>query len=216
MKRLNKLNLLIAVLLFCGIQSASSQTLKDFFASSETPVVYLGVDFTKARLIGESGNPMDIRDRLYNSINDLTVNEPKKYDIAGAFHKSNVTNDLSAVKARNVKVNAEEIISSNSEDYNRLKESDIASIVKALNISGKKGIGVLFVMEAMRKVDKRGTAAVWTVLVDLQSKKVLHAERVESKATGIGFRNYWASTIKETLETIEKKKYKEWKAKYGS
>jgi hypothetical protein len=41
-------------------------------------------------------------------------------------------------------------------------------------------------------------------------------ERFESKATGIGFRNYWASTIKETLEEIEKKKYKEWKSTLGS
>jgi hypothetical protein len=41
-------------------------------------------------------------------------------------------------------------------------------------------------------------------------------ERLETKASSaIGFRNYWASTIRNLLETIEKKKYSEWKQKYS-
>ena len=71
-------------------------------------------------------------------------------------------------------------------------------------------------MEGMKKDDKKGEASVWAVLVDMSSKKVLLTERFESKANGFGFRNYWASTIKETLNEIEKNKYKEWKSKSGS
>ena len=42
-------------------------------------------------------------------------------------------------------------------------------------------------------------------------------ERMESEAIGgFGFRNYWASAIKKLIDNIEKKKYKEWKLKYGS
>jgi len=218
MKRSLKLNWLFTALLFCGISSSAfSQTLKDFFTNSETAVVYLGIDFTKAKLINyPNPNPMDIKDRIYNAINDVVVNEPKKYDFVGAFHKSNITTDLTAVRERNGKINAEDIVSSNTADFNRLKESDIASVVKALNLSGKKGIGILFVMEGMKKDDKNGDASMWTVLIDLSSKKVLMTERFESKATGFGFRNYWASTFKITLDAIEKKKYKEWKDKYGS
>ena len=218
MKRLNKLNWLFAVLLFLGIsQSAFSQSLNEFFNNSEMHLVYLGIDFTKARLINApDANSFDIRNRLYGSINDLVVNEPKKYDIASAFHKSSVGSDLSAVRAKNDKINAEEIVSSNTEDFYRLKETDITSVVKALSIEKKSGIGLLFVMEGMKKEGKKGTASVWVVLVDMQSKKVLMTERFESKATGIGFRNYWASPIREILGEIESKKYKEWKAKYGS
>jgi len=215
MKRTNKLNWLFAVLLLCGIsQTAFSQTLKDFFGSSETPVVYLGVDFTKAKLINyPNPNPIDIKDRIYNSINDVVVNEPKKYDINSAFHKSNITSDLTAVRASNQKINAEEIVSSNTADFSRLKEADISAVVKKLDISGKKGIGILIVMEGMKKDDKNGDASMWVVLIDLSTKKVLLTDRFESKATGFGFRNYWASTIKITLDAIEKKKYKEWKEK---
>ena len=218
MKRSNKVNWLLAILLFFGTsQSAFSQTLNEFFNNSELHLTYLGIDFTRARLINApDANSFDIRNRLYGTINDLVVNEPKKYDIASAFHKSNIGSNLTAVKTAIQKINAEEIVSSNTEDFYRLKESDIAAVVKALDIEKKSGIGLLFVMEGMKKVDKKGDASVWVVLMDMQSKKVLMSERFESKASGIGFRNYWASTIKETLEDIEKKKYKEWKTQYGS
>ncbi len=218
MKKTNKFNWLFALLFICvNFTTASAQTVKDFFNNSETPLTYLGIDFTKAKLINDpGGNPMDIRNRLYNSINQVVVAEPKKYDIAGAFHKSTVTSDLTAVTATNEKINAEQIMSSNSGDFNRLKEADIASVVKALGISGKKGIGLLFVMEGMKKEDKKAAASVWAVLIDMQTKKVLLSERFENKAAGFGFRNFWSSTIKATIDDIDKDKYKEWKVKYGS
>lgn len=72
MKRLNKPNWLLAILLFFGASSpASSQSLNEFFNNSELHLTYLGVDFTKARLINDPGaNSFDIRNRLYGSIND--------------------------------------------------------------------------------------------------------------------------------------------------
>ena len=218
MKQTKKLNWLMTLALILGISTQSfSQSLKEFFNNSEMQLTYLGIDFTKARLINvPDANSFDIRNRLYGSINDLVVNEPKKYDIAGAFHKSNVSSNLTAVRAKNDKINAEEIVSSNTDDFYRLKEADITTVVKALNIDKKNGIGLLFVMEGMKKMDKKGVASIWVVLVDMQSKKVLMTERFETKATGIGFRNYWASTIKETLDEIEKKKYKDWKSTFGS
>lgn len=218
MKRSIKLSYVIAFILLLGnIKTLTAQSLKDFFGSSETPLTYLGIDFTKAKLINyPNPNTMDIRDRIYGSINDVVVNEPKKYDFKSAFNKSNITNDLSAVREKNAKINAEEIVSTNTADYSRLKEADISAVVKALNIGKKTGIGLLFVMEGMKKDDKKGDASMWVVLIDMSSKKVLLTERIESRATGFGFRNYWASTIKETLDEIEKKKYKEWKSKSGS
>jgi len=216
MKRTNKLNWLFAALLFCGISTTSySQNLKDVLTNSETPITYLGVDFSKAKLLAP-GNPDEIRNRLYTAINYVVINEPKKYDIKGAFHKSVVTNDITAVNAKNEKANINDILSTNSADFNRFRENDIAAIVKDLDLSGKQGVGLVFVMEAMQKIDKDAEAAVWATLIDMKTKKVLITERIVSKAGGIGFRNYWATTIKNTIETIEKKKYKEWQSKYSS
>ena len=51
----------------------------------------------------------------------------------------------------------------------------------------------------------------------MKTKKILMTERIESEvAGGIGFRNYWASAIKNLIDDIDKKKYDEWKKKYGS
>jgi hypothetical protein len=84
-------------------------------------------------------------------------------------------------------------------------------------LSAKQGAGLLFVMEAMRKEEKNSGAAIWVTLVDMKTKKILMTERIESKVGGgFGFRNYWASTIKNLIDDIDEKKYKEWKLKYGS
>ena len=70
-------------------------------------------------------------------------------------------------------------------------------------------------MEAMSKSEK--AASIWVTLVDMKSKKVLMTERIESKVSmAFGFRNYWASSIRNLIETIQKKKYNEWKSRYGA
>lgn len=217
MKRVFNVKELFAVLMFLCISSMSAaQSLKDMFNDSESPLTYLGIDFSKSRLL-DVGNADDIRNRLYGSINNLVVDEPKKYDLKGAFRKSVLNSDLSAVTKNNAKANLNDIISTNQSDFNRLKESDIADVVKSLDLSGKSGMGVLFIMEAMRKQDKKGDAAIWVTFIDMKSKKVLMTERMEEDAKGgFGFRNYWTSTIKELIDDIEKKKYKEWRNKVNN
>ncbi len=216
MKCTRTLSWLFTVLLLCGTQVIFAQTARDVFTNSETPIFYLGIDFSKARLIDDAGaNEMDIRDRQFTGINDVIVNEPKKYDLQKAFHKSNIDHDLGLVAKRNEKANAEAIKSTNTGDFHRFKEDDISSLVKGFDFADKKGVGLLFVMEAMSKSKK--AAAIWVTLVDMKSKKVLMTERIESSVNmAFGFRNYWASSIRNLIETIEKKKYKEWKSKYGS
>jgi hypothetical protein len=216
MKRSIKLSLLFAALFFFGkAPMVFSQTLKEFFSSSETSAVYLGLDFTLARVINDpSASAMDIRDRHYPAINALVVNEPKKFDLKAAFNKSILDNDLGPVAKRNAKINTEEMTSTSSADYRRLKEDDIAKLVKGFDFDGKKGIGILFVVEAMSKAEKG--ESIWVTFIDMANKKVLMTERIENKtAMGFGFRNFWANPVKALLETIEKKKYKEWKAKYA-
>lgn len=217
MKRTRTFSWLFIVLLFCGqSQSVFSQTAKDVFGNSETAITYLGIDFTKAKLIDDAGaNEIDIRDRQFTGINQVVVNEPKKYDLKGAFHKSYVDHDLGPVEKRNEKTNAVQIKSSNTGDFHRLQDDDINSLVKGFDFGDKKGVGLLFVMEAMSKSQK--AAAIWITLINMKTRKVLMTERVESKVSmAFGFRNYWASSIKNLLDTIEKKKYNEWLSKYGS
>lgn len=217
MKRSNLFKGFFIALLFSGISAVSfSQSLKDVFTNSETPLVYLGIDFSETRIL-DQGNADDIRNRLYGSINQLVVDEFKKFDIKGAFRKSYVENFISAVSDMNSKANLSDIISNNPSDFNRMKESDISAQAKKLDVKGKTGIGLVFVVEALRKIDKKGDAAIWVTFVDLKSKKVLMTERMVVNAKGgFGFRNFWASTIKEIIDDIDKSKFKAWKSQYGN
>jgi hypothetical protein len=202
---------MIAFFLVCGtLQSVMAQTAKDIFNSSETPITYLGIDFTNAKLIGDPGaDAIDIRNRYFSSINEVVINEPKKYDLQKALEKSNVSNDLSFVRAKNEKVDADKIKSSSSSDANRFSKSTIEDIVKGYNFGGKKGVGLMFIMESMDKTAKQGS--MYVTFIDMASRKVILTERMTGEAGGFGFRNYWVKPVSDVIEKIQKRKYKEWK-----
>ncbi|HVY76738.1 MAG TPA: hypothetical protein VG890_18040 [Puia sp.] len=204
-----------SLMLLCSA-TVKAQTLKDFFNNEGTIAFYVGIDFTLNKVIDDANaNVTDIRDRQYNGLNDLVVDEAKKYDVKSAFHRSGtVDHDLSLVADRNTKANADAIKSTNTADFHRLKEADIQNLVSGFDFKDKKGLGILFVSEAMSKSEK--AIALWAVIVDMGTKKVLLTDRVEGKVgMGFGFRNYWATGIKAALDQIEKKRYKEWKSKAG-
>jgi hypothetical protein len=221
MDRILKTNWFILILFFCSsFQILSAQTIKDVFTSSKTSILYMGIDFTQARLIGEASvKGIDMRDKYFPGINDLVTNEPKKFDLPKAFNKTTINNDLGIVAKRNKKVNAEDIISANSSDYSRLKAEDINKLVREIDFEQKKGIGLLFIVEGMKKGEKKGDdsySLIWVTIVDMGANKVLMTERMEGNTSGgISFRNYWANTIYDVIEHIDKKKYKKWKKKYG-
>lgn len=195
-------------------QPVFSQTLKDFFSSDATSALYLGIDFTKAKLIDDlTTSETDIRDRQFAGINEVIITDSKHIDLAGSFHKKTIDHDLAEVNKRNLAIDPAQIKSSNTSDFHRLKEDDISTLVKGFNFGDKKGLGILFVMEAMSKSGK--AAAIWVTFVDMKAKKVLLTERFEEK-TGMsfGFRNFWATPVKKMLDEIEGDKYKQWKNKY--
>jgi hypothetical protein len=216
MERTQKLSWLFAFALLFGSTQSFSQTLKDFFNNTSTSLTYLGIDYTKNKLINDpGGNASDIKGRLYNSMNEVVVNEMgKNYNITGAFSRSSgVNTDISAVTERNEKINSSDIMSSNTGDFNRLTESDISGCVKALALKGKEGVGLIFIMEGMKKEEKKSYGAVWVTLIDMKTKKVLMTERMEQEAAGFGFRNFWVSIIKKSIIEVDKKAYKAWKKK---
>lgn len=189
----------------CFIGTMHAQKLKNFLENTDTPFIWLGVDFTQARLLGDAAAG-DIN-RHFAGINDVIRNEPKKYDVKGAFHRSSVEFDLSETNERNADINIDKMKSENTADYNRLKPEDITKLVKSYKFGDKKGIGVLFVMEAMSKTEKE--AAMYVTVVDMGTRNVLMTERMTGKAQGFGFRNYWAYTVHKVLEHIDYKKLKE-------
>lgn len=193
---------------------AKAQTLKGFFDNPEAKFTWLGIDFTKAKLIGDAGaNLDDIVPRQYAGINQVVVNEPKKYDISGAFHHKNYTTDLSIVNKRNETASKDSLQSDNSADAEHFTADQISRMVRSYDFAGKTGIGVMFFMESMNKTGKQ--AAMYVTIIDLDKKNVLMTERMTAK-TGMafGFRNFWALTVSKVLNDLDSD-YKKLKAKYA-
>ena len=185
---------------------------KEVFSSPENPITYLGIDFSQARLVGDAGAvATDFKDKHFPGINQLVINEPKKYDLTKALKRSNITNDIAVTEAANAKIEADKIKVSSAPAANRLDAAAIQKIVQDYDLSGKKGIGMVIIMEDLNKTSERGS--MYVTFLDLGTHKVLFTERLTGKAGGFGNRNYWAKPVYEVFEQIEKSKYKEWKGK---
>ena len=192
------------------LQPVFSQTAKEIF-NSGTPITYLGVDFTQARLINDAGaSATDLKEKHFPGINQVVINEPKKYDLEKAF-KTTITSDISVTEKVNSTIEADKIKSSSSSDENRLDAAAIQNVVNQYDVSGKKGVGLVFIMEGLNKPGAKGS--MYVTFIDMPSKKVLFTERMIGKAGGFGYKNFWAKSVYEVLEDIQKSKYKEWKNK---
>jgi len=203
-------------ILFPTLINAQSLTAKTFFNSDTVSAVYLGIDFTMAKLINdEASNATVIQSQQFNGINDLIVKENKKYDVQEAYRRITWTVDLREVEARNLKANPDKLKSSNEADLNRLNPGDIENLVKEFNYGSHKGYGIMLIVEGMSKTSKLAT--IWFTLIDMDKKKVLQTQRVDGKlGSGFGFRNYWASAIKNAIGQVKSKDYEQWKTNADS
>lgn len=188
--------------------SLKAQTIQDVLSDKSIPITFYGIDFTKARLIGDvNAKKGDIVARQYAGINDLMIKEASKYDFAAAFNRSELTANLEAVKKRNDAIDSNKILSSNTADYNHLTESDVAAIIKNFKTDGSVGYGLLLVADAMSKSHERMSG--WVVLFDNETKKILLNERHEGKVgMAFSFRNYWAAGIKNIISSLAAKNKK--------
>lgn len=206
---IKSLLLLLITVLFAGIQQISAQTLKEFFNSSEVPLTYLGIDYTHTKVFNENQPSLTWRDKHFPEMNLVTQNDTVKFDFRKAFTKSTVIYDLKTANERNSKIDAEKVVSSDVNGEVKLTPADFDKIAIAYK-SGKKGVGLLFIVESM---DKRKVQEVLNVvLLDLATGKILVKERYTEKPAGFGVRSYWVRPVRNVLEDIKKSKYKEWRA----
>lgn len=189
----------------------SQLTFKDYF-NDQTPVTYLGVDFTDVRVAGHNDFEVkDLKERHFSGINNLVLNEPKKYDFSKFLHHSNVQTDISMVEAHNAKIDPDKIMSKGADDETHLTPAGVEKIVKGYSF-GKKGIGVMVVVESLNKTREHGTAYI--VFLDMSNSKVLYSEKFTEKGGGFGLRNYWAKVVYNVLDNAGDK-YKDWKKSNG-
>lgn len=195
--------------ILCLSSAGFAQAVQDI--STPTEITWFGVDFSKVKLLGRDKftNPSEIRDQQFNAINEVIVNEKKKFRIADFFHKDAVNYAIDIVKARNLAVDIEAALSDEAGDAKALQMNDAENVIAQYDMGNKQGLGVVFIMESFDRLDG-ASATMAVVLFDIGSKKVLQFERMTGKAGGMGFRNYWVATIFKVLREIDDDKWDEW------
>jgi hypothetical protein len=198
------------LLLLPAMAFAQTANLKDLFNNADLTPTFLGCDWTQVKVINDpAANPKILVDQVFQSINDLLLKESKKYDVKGAFHQNSILNETTSVNARIASIDASTIASTNTADASRLQAADIQKVASGVDPKGNKGLGILFVVEALDKGNKEVT--LWCTIVDLSSMKVLMTQRIVGKTgSAFGERNYWASGIHSCIEKIGDQ-YKSWK-----
>jgi|SRR5690554_6897781 len=203
------------ILLFSVVSNA--QTASDLFKSDGPQIIWLGVDYSNVKLIGDfsefgtSGikNTVEIRDKFFPSWNNLILAEPKKYDIAGMLNKSDVKNDIGMVMKLNNNADVENMEAYDNPEYT---VEDIKKFIAAYDTQGKEGIGVALIAECL---NKNATEAYYHfVAINMKTKELLVHDRLIGKPGGFGLRNYWAGSIYSIVKDVKKTRYKKWKKEY--
>lgn len=202
--------LFIAILL--SISSFSQDMSSVFQTQSAT---WYGLDFSEAYFIGSEGftNPQNIKDTYFNSWNVLIKNEYDKYDIGKYFQKENVEFSLDNVTARNSGVSIYDRVIDDNSKMLHLDENKVQEMISSYEIGNEEtGLGIVLIVESFSKTNQM--ANYFVTFFDIDSKKVLLTERMDGKAGGFGFRNYWAKTYSTVFKAVPKK-MNNWKKKYN-
>lgn len=201
-----------AVALSLSTFSSFAQKITDVFSKPETPLTWIGIDFSETKYVGDPGTvaPAEMKG-LFSKINTLTINEPDKYDITSAFKRTTtVTSRIEVTETVNEKIDPAGIITPNTSEQNHLSESKIQSMVRRYNFpAGSSGVAVAFIMENLVKPTEQ--ESFWVTFVDMKTKSVLFTDKISGKAGGFGFRNHWAGGVYDGLKEIKSSTYAKWK-----
>jgi len=174
--------------------------------SADTPIRWLGVDFSHVKLIGEFSHlygmgdksSIQVKERYFLAWNKLILNEREKYDIRRLVHKDKVIYDVDMVFNKNAATPLEGLESYNTPEYST---EDITRFVNEYDTQGKDGVGVVLIAETLNKADKE--AYFHFVILNMSDKKILVHQRYRGEPGGFGLRNYWAGAIHNVMEQID-------------
>ncbi|MFT3909612.1 MAG: hypothetical protein QM737_09320 [Ferruginibacter sp.] len=212
MNRLNKLSWLFGLLLLLNVKSVSAQTKEDITGGT-AEITWLGIDFSQLKYIGtasqfgEAGEitNQSLRDKYFPAWNNLFINEQKKYNVAKVVHRTEVKYALDVTEKTNSGLKGD-FFTNSPDDYGKMDEAKLESLVKGYNFQGKTGIGLIFFADGMSKGKEEGSA--WVAYVDMKGKKVLMSKHLTGKVGGIGLKNYWAKAFYNILKDSD---YTDWK-----
>ena len=181
---------------------------------SADSLVFFGVDYSHVKLIGDHGNvsgssmPLDyIRDTYFNSINEVVMNEQKKFNFEKATGGKKISYDFTSVLAANKAAKTDDMKAITA--TKPLDLNVVAEMVKGYSSSAAKGsVGMVLIVDQMNKFEE--AAYFYVTFFDTDSKKLLLTAYVKGKAGGFGYRNYWAGAIASVVKDMTKSDWEYW------
>ena len=200
-KALKKVAIPLLVLCFIAIKAAQAGDVP-----ADKTLVWCGLDYSKVKMIGSMDfrRPEQIFPARLADWNGLFMKEmlPKVEGITKSLRT-----DLSAVQARNEKATSKQI---EREDGSReekvlsthITETDIAATIRSYELKQRQGLGLVFIMDRLVKLQETG--CLFVVFFDIDSREVLLSQRVCAEADGSSFRSHWFNPIKIAVKKLPK------------
>ncbi len=196
-----KKNLFVLALLFCATFLNAQDSQKVF---GSTTLVYYGINFTKAKMIGlGEESPHKIRDEYFKAWNEISID----MDLAKTFQKNAVAKDPNGVSKLNLALETETL---KTDKDTELSKADIEEMVKTMPVGQKKvGVGVVLLVQSFNKTAEAAT--VYVVFFDIADRSVLLNKKLTGKPSGGSAKGAWTGALKDIFSQIEKKEFKAWK-----
>lgn len=197
-----KTSFITTIVLFFSMLSAQAQDM------CNQEITWFGLDYSKVSLYGSSIHFKDlprIKNHYFEAWNQLILNEQPKYNLGKFYKKTKVNINLDMVSELNLTADESKLLNKNEINCPvNFTTTDIAKMVSNYKVEGT-GTGLIYIVEALDKRNVKGIIHV--VFFDIASKKVLWTEDFKTGARGAGFRNFWASSIFNTMK-ISSAKYR--------
>lgn len=171
-------------------------------------VTWTGIDYGMVTMVGST----DFRDHdaifpgYLQKWNGLVINEQTEHLQKRAKVTFSST-DLSGLQGAHADASRERNINRDDSLPFRtpyLGTQDIEQRVATYTLNATQGTGMVFIADHLHKMGEVGCYHI--VFYDLESREVRQAEFQCGAARGVGFRNYWFGTFKNTVDEISRYK----------
>ncbi|MCG8581713.1 MAG: hypothetical protein MI866_17445 [Bacteroidales bacterium] len=205
-------------LLFASIFVLEAQTTSDVFTGNDFDYYWYGIDYSKTNLIGDfgSGSMVDdepakvIKEKYFNSWNDLIVKERAKFDVAKMLRKDTVVYDIEMIKGVNGQTDWEKLAADNGKS---IDNEVIKQMVSGYALEQTEGVGLVFINEYMDKTNAK--ASYVFVVFNIATREILVKKQYTMKPSGFGIRNHWAGSYHRVFKQITSKDFKNWQKSYN-
>ena len=211
--------LLVVSFVWVTACASQAQTVQDIFGNPNYTVTWFGIDYSHSKIVGtvsqfggkEPVTAKELRDRYYAEWNQLVLDEPEKYTLAKMIDHKTIIKDIRMMNDLNAAASLDSMEVAATPYYTR---EQIQGFVSAYTVPQKPGIGLVFITECMNK--PYAAAYYHVVFFNTETKKVLYQERLPGVVSGIGIRNYWATSFYNVMQDVQNERYASWRKRFGA